>query len=99
MNFDERVLALLKKIPKGKVTTYKLIAKKMKTRAYRAIGSACHNNPKPIVIPCHRVVRNDGTIAFCCNSCYRKRIRLLRNDGIKIRRNMIVDFEKVLFKF
>ena len=100
MDFQERVLELLKKIPKGKVTTYCLIANKMKTKAYRAVGTVCHNNPKPVTIPCHRVVRSNGTIAVCHeDNCHKRRIRLLRKEGIKIKGNKIVGFEKVLFKF
>lgn len=100
MDFQERVLKLLKQIPKGKVTTYSLIAKKIGTRAYRAVGTTCHNNPKPVAIPCHRVVRSDGTIGICMeDNCHKKRIKLLRNEGIKIKGNKILDFEKVLFKF
>lgn len=100
MDFQERVLKLLKKIPKGKVSTYGLIAKQMKTKAYRAVGNACHNNPKPIAIPCHRVVRSDGTIAVCHHdSCHKKRAKLLRKEGIKIKGNKIVNFEEILYKF
>jgi methylated-DNA-[protein]-cysteine S-methyltransferase len=100
MDFQERVLELLKKIPKGKVTTYKILAKQMKTKAYRAVGTACHNNPKPIVIPCHRVVRSDGNLAVCHeDNCHMMRIKLLKNEGIKFKENKIVDFEKVLFRF
>ena len=100
MNFQERVWQLLKKIPKGKVTTYRLLAKQMKTKAYRAVGTACHNNPKPVVVPCHRVVRSDGTVAICHeDSCHKKRIQVLRKEGIKIKGNKIVNFDEVLFKF
>jgi methylated-DNA-[protein]-cysteine S-methyltransferase len=100
MNFQERVLELLKKIPKGKVTTYKILAKQMKTKAYRAVGSACHNNPKPVVIPCHRVVRSDGTLAVCHeDNCHKRRINLLKKEGVRFKENKIVDFKKVLFKF
>jgi len=100
MDFQERVLRLLKEIPKGKVTTYKILAKQMKTKAYRAVGTACHNNPKPVVVPCHRVVRSDGKIAVCHeDNCHMRRINLLRKEGIKFKGNRIVDFEKVLYKF
>jgi methylated-DNA-[protein]-cysteine S-methyltransferase len=99
-SFSQKVYDLISQIPFGKVSTYKLLAKQMKTKAYRAVGTACHNNPKPIVIPCHRVVRNDGTIAVCHNdNCHKGRISLLRKEGIKIKGSKIVDFEKVLFKF
>lgn len=98
MNFQEKVWKLLEKIPKGKVTTYSMIAKKMKTKAYRAVGTACHNNQT--TAPCYRVVRSDGTIAICHNdNCYKKRIKRLRKDGIEIKGNKIIDFEKKLFKF
>jgi methylated-DNA-[protein]-cysteine S-methyltransferase len=101
MDFQQKVLQLLKKIPRGRVTTYKILAKQMRTKAYRAVGSACHNNPFPTsIVPCYRVVRSDGTIGVChVDSCHKGRIRKLRKDGIKIRDNKIVDFEKVLYKF
>ena len=44
MQFDERVINLVKKVPRGKVTTYKMIAEKLGTRAYRAAGNALRNN-------------------------------------------------------
>lgn len=100
MDFQERVLEQLKKIPKGKVTTYGLVAKQMKTRAYRAVGTACHNNPKPVVIPCHRVVRSNGTIALCHHdSCHEGRIKTLKKEGIKIKGNKIVNFKEILYRF
>jgi methylated-DNA-[protein]-cysteine S-methyltransferase len=100
MDFQGRVLELLKKIPKGKVTTYKILAKQMRTKAYRAVGTACHNNPKPVVIPCHRVVRSDGKISACHeDNCRMRRIKLLKKEGIKFKGNKIVDFEKNLYKF
>jgi len=99
MNFQQKVWKLLEKIPKGKVTTYSLIAKKMKTKAYRAVGTACHNNQT--TAPCYRVVRSDGTVGICRHNdnCYKKRIERLRKDGIEIKGNKILDFEKKLFKF
>jgi len=98
MNFQQKVWKLLEKIPKGKVTTYRLIAKQMKTKAYRAVGTACHNNKTPA--PCYRVVRSDGTIAICHNdNCYKQRIERLKKDGIEIKGNKILNFEKKLFKF
>ena len=43
--FQKRVYELCKKVPKGKVTTYKAIAQKMRTKAYRAVGNALNKNP------------------------------------------------------
>ena len=77
MQFNEKVLELTKKIPKGRVTTYKLIAEKLKTHACRAVGTALHNNKKPIIIPCHRVVNSDGFVGGYAKGIEQK-IRLLK---------------------
>ncbi|MDO8480243.1 MAG: MGMT family protein, partial [Nanoarchaeota archaeon] len=60
MNFDENVWALCRKVPKGKVTTYKAIAEALGTKAYRRIGQALKRNPDAPRTPCHRVVASDG---------------------------------------
>jgi len=98
MLFKEKVLELTKKIPKGKVTTYKIIAEKLKTRAYRAVGTALHNNKRPITIPCHRVVNSDGFIGSYAKGIKQK-IKLLKKEGINIKNKNIINFEKVLFRF
>jgi len=98
MLFKEKVLELTKKIPKGKVTTYKIIAEKLNTRAYRAVGTALHNNKKPIIIPCHRIVNSDGFVGGYANGIEQK-IKLLKKEGINIKNKKIQDFEKVLFRF
>ena len=61
-NFNDQCYALLRQIPKGKVTTYGEIARALNTRAWRAVGTAMAKNRDLIVIPCHRVVRSDGAI-------------------------------------
>lgn len=59
--FYQRVLHELVKVPYGTVITYRDLSKKAGSPgAVRACGSACHSNPLPIIIPCHRVVRTDG---------------------------------------
>ena len=98
MLFKEKVLKLTKRIPKGKVTTYKLIAEKLKTHAYRAVGTALHNNNRPIIIPCHRVVNSDGFIGGYAKGIKQK-IRLLKKEGINIKNKKIINFEKFLFRF
>ena len=98
MNFGEKVLELTKKIPKGKITTYKIIAEKLNTKAYRAVGTALHNNKKPIVIPCHRVVNSNGFIGGYGGGV-RKKIKLLEKEKIKVKNKKIKNFEKVLFRF
>ena len=54
--FAQRIYFQLKKVPKGKVTTYKALAENLNSKAYRAVGTAMKNNPYAPTIPCHRVV-------------------------------------------
>lgn len=61
MDFKDAVYAVVRKIPKGKVFTYKEVAALAGSpRAYRAVGNILNKNYSP-EIPCHRVVRSDGT--------------------------------------
>lgn len=61
--FRRAVVTHLGDIPYGETETYSEVAAAAgNPRAVRAAGSACANNPLPIVLPCHRVVRSDGTI-------------------------------------
>jgi len=98
MLFKEKVLKLTKRIPKGKVTTYKLLSEKLNTRAYRVVGTALHNNKNSIIIPCHRVVNSDGFIGGYAKGI-KEKIKLLKKEGIKIKNKKIQNFEKVLFRF
>ena len=62
MNFNDKCYNLITQIPKGKISTYKEIAKALNTKAYRAVGNAMAKNPNLIFVPCHRVIRSDGSI-------------------------------------
>lgn len=90
--FNQKCYALLKKIPKGKVITYKAIAKKLKTRAYRAVGNAMNKNPTPIKVPCHRVINSNGKLGGYSGGI-RKKIKFLKKDGIEIN-NGKIDLKK-----
>ena len=96
MKFDERVWELCKEIPKGKVTTYKLLAIKLGTRAYRAVGQAMHRNPYWPTVPCHRVVGSDGSLTGFGWGLDKKK-ELLEKEGIIVKNNKI-DLEKYLFR-
>lgn len=104
-SFNQKIYSLLKKIPRSKVTTYKIIAEKLGTKAYRAVGQALKYNPYAPIVPCHRVVNSDGSIGGYMGNLnpdskeVKKKIKLLRKEGIKIKDNKIVDFEKVLTQF
>jgi AraC family transcriptional regulator, regulatory protein of adaptative response / methylated-DNA-[protein]-cysteine methyltransferase len=62
--FQRRVWQELQKIPRGTTRTYTQVARALgKPRSVRAVARACATNPVSIVVPCHRVVRTDGTLA------------------------------------
>jgi len=61
--FQRRVWQATLQIPYGQTRTYSWVAKEVgSSRAYRAVGAALAKNPIPIIIPCHRVLRKDGTL-------------------------------------
>jgi O-6-methylguanine DNA methyltransferase len=61
--FEGAVLRKTLEIPRGEVRTYSWVAREIgRPRAVRAVGTALANNPIPILIPCHRVIRSDGVI-------------------------------------
>ncbi|MEM5777394.1 MAG: MGMT family protein [Candidatus Aenigmatarchaeota archaeon] len=94
MKFQD-IWSLIKKIPKGKVTTYKEIAKALDTKAYRAVGNACNKNPYKDV-PCHRVIKSNGEVGGFARGKDEK-ISLLEQEGIKIV-NGKIDLKKHFFK-
>ncbi len=62
MTFTEKVFAIVAKIPKGEMLTYKEVAQRAgKPKASRAVGNILNKNYNP-AIPCHRVIRSDGKI-------------------------------------
>jgi len=78
--FKEKVIKIVKKIPRGKVLTYKEVAEKAgKPRAWRAVGNILAKNKNP-TIPCHRVIRSDGEIGGY-NKGRRKKRELLKKEG------------------
>jgi methylated-DNA-[protein]-cysteine S-methyltransferase len=97
MGFNENVWKLCKQIPKGKVTTYKLIADELGNKAYRAVGGALNKNPYWPEVPCHRVVGSDGSLTGFASGLDKKR-DLLIAEGIEIINDKI-DLKKCLFKF
>ncbi len=61
--FQLKVWNYLKKIPKGEVRTYLEVAKSIgKPKAFRAVANAIGKNPYPPKIPCHRVIKSDGSL-------------------------------------
>jgi len=82
-SFQKKIYEVVKKIPRGKVLTYKEIAQKSGyPKAWRAVGNVLNKNRDP-EIPCHRVVRADGG-AGGYNRGVKKKIELLKKEGVKL---------------
>jgi methylated-DNA-[protein]-cysteine S-methyltransferase len=91
---DEEVYALLSKIPLGKVSTYGDIARALgHPRAARAIGRIIANNPNPISIPCHRVVKSNGEMGGFAYGQQRKK-EILEKEGIRFQDQFVENFEE-----
>ena len=84
--FQLKVWNYLKKIPKGKVLTYKEVAIGIKKpNAARAVANACAKNPFPLKIPCHRVIRTDGSLGgYSGKGGIRKKLYLLKTEKAPI---------------
>jgi methylated-DNA-[protein]-cysteine S-methyltransferase len=93
----QEVYNLLKEIPRGKVTTYKEIAECLNTKAYQAIGQILKHNPNPIIVPCHRVVKTNGSLGGYAGKNYQDKINLLENEKVQIE-NFNVNLNKYLWK-
>ena len=85
-DFQIKVWNAISKIPKGKVKTYKELARSIrKPKASRAVANACGKNPFPIKIPCHRVIRSDGRLGgYSGNGGIKTKRKLLRSEGVYI---------------
>ena len=106
----KKTYALLKTVPKGRVTTYKALADVLGTRAYRAIGQFMRTNPysyqacpeRSRRVPCHRVVASDGTIGGFMGKTsgaqIQKKIALLTREGIHIEGNRVKNFKQVFYR-
>ena len=94
--FQEKVYKILRKVPRGKVTTYKEISKVLKKKSYRAVGTALNKNPYAPKVPCHRVIKSNGEVGGFAHGT-KKKIQMLKKEGIKIA-NGKVDLEKYRFK-
>lgn len=100
-SFNERCYEILRKVPKGKVATYKAIAEKLNSRAYRAVGRAMNKNPHSFFnkgdVPCHRVVGSRGNLVGFAHGL-RKKAEMLKKEGVEIK-NGRVDLKKYEFGY
>ena len=102
--YQQAVLRILAEVPEGKVTTYGDLAKELARRdsrwspnASRAVGTTMKNNPCAPQIPCHRVIKSDGSVGSFrggAEGAVGEKIRMLREEGIEV-----VDDKIDLIKF
>ncbi len=99
MNFNRRVYQIVKKVPRGKVTTYGEVAQVLgKLRWARQVGWALHQNKDPKV-PCHRVVDRNGRLApnFAYDGAGEQK-RRLEAEGVQFVDRMHVDLNSCLWQ-
>ncbi len=96
----QRIYAVVKSIPKGKVATYGQVALAAgNPRWARVVGYALHCNPDPQNIPCYRVVNREGRVssAFAFGG-ENVQVQLLKNDGVVFLDETHVDMENFCVK-
>lgn len=100
MSFYDKVYEQVMRVPKGKVATYGQIAAMCGSpHASRAVGYALHCNPRPGVIPCHRIVNRFGALAPSFAFGGREvQAKLLEDEGVKVREDFTVDLAEYLFR-
>ncbi len=99
MNTEEKIYRKLLEVPPGYVTTYGELAKSINLKnGQRAVGQIMKKNPFPVIIPCHRVVKSDGTIGGYAYGADIKK-NMLTKEGLQIDADKILDFKNNLFRF
>ncbi len=93
---------LTSQIPKGKVSTYRLIAEALGNKNLsRVVGRSLRSNPNPIAVPCHRVVNSDGRLGgYKGSNPSSEKATLLRSEGIFVAPNYRIpksNWENILF--
>ncbi|HCK16438.1 TPA: methyltransferase [Candidatus Poribacteria bacterium] len=100
-DFQEKVYAAVKRIPQGKVTTYKLLGKEVRCKSSQAVGQALKRNPFAPMVPCHRVIRSDLSIGGFAGQTHgaeitRKQI-LLKQEGILFDNEKLCDVDQIYY--
>ncbi len=96
-SFNSKCYTLLKKIPRGRVTTYKNIAEALGSGAFRAVGNAMNRNENAPLIPCHRVVKSNGELGGYAGGLAKK-IKLLETEGVPVSDGKI-DLSRYMHRF
>ena len=87
-NFRSKVLIQTLQIPKGKVSTYALLARAIDCNSSQAVGQALKHNPWAPKVPCHRIIKSDFSIGgfhgHLNGEFIDKKIKLLKSEGVEI---------------
>lgn len=90
LSFTEKVYRLVQKIQPGKVMTYKAVAKAVgKPKAARAVGNALNKSPGLPLVPCHRVIRSDGSVGGYVHGS-KKKMEMLKKEGAVIEKRKVI---------
>ena len=100
--FQERVYAAVSRVPRGRVTTYALLADNVGCRSPRAVGQALRRNPYAPRVPCHRVIASDlapgGFAGERQGKEVARKLSMLASEGVTFREGYLAD-RKCLYKF
>lgn len=95
--FEQDVYVATYKIPKGKVSTYGRIAERIgRPKAYRAVASTLKKNPLYPVVPCHRVVKNDGSFGGAPERAAGRREQVIE-EGVPVEEGRVQLREDILY--
>ncbi|MGQ9780793.1 MAG: MGMT family protein [Nitrososphaeria archaeon] len=94
------VYKILKQVPKGKVTTYKALAKAAgNPKGARAVGAMMRRNPYAPSVPCHRVVYSDGGLGgFDGLEKLDQKVKILGEEGVIVKDGKVEDFKQHYFE-
>ncbi len=99
MNLERKIYKKLLEVPKGQITTYGELAKAVGLKnGQRIVGKIMNKNPYPLIIPCHRVVMSTGKIGGYAYGEHIK-IKMLNDEGIKIKNGKIMDLDNTVYRF
>ena len=80
-DFEWKVLAATLQIPFGQTRSYQWVAKKIgNPKAFRAVGQALRKNPYPVIIPCHRVIKSNGSLGGYLGKFTSRKKKLLQQE-------------------
>jgi methylated-DNA-[protein]-cysteine S-methyltransferase len=100
--FQKQVFAALSQVPRGRVITYKQLAKHLGCRSCRAVGQALKRNPYAPQVPCHRVIASDltpgGFMGRRGGVAGRRKLDLLAEEGVRFHAGKLAE-PKRLFCF